>query len=895
MSDELNRSLMSASGDRERLLLFDFLENGIKSLPHEFGLFDSDGRLLFASKGLADRCESDVDRLIGTTFDETLRLFVPGIASVDGIGATDPRLTSQGILDRLREAETKTIEIEFDNDEWRTLRVHPTPEGGRIMECGDISRLRKAEKSARYKNELVRWILDACPLPLAMIRLRDLKILYESPANNTLFGEDEDTKATHAGVYDVDPSERKTYLARLRRDGFVNNFEIRFRKLNGQEFVGALSGRMIEFEGEDVIVSGVVDLTDIKKREAELHRARETLEDAIESLSEGLVLYDSNDRLVLCNSQYKSFHHGSEDLLVPGAAWRDVTRKRAERGLFTAAAGRIEEWLEGQIAQRGMASHEEFAFSDGRWFEYSHRPTRQGGFVSTWRDITERRQMEEALRKSEERVRRVLEACPAPITMSRIDDGTIIYESPATQKLLEYDKLEDDTSVRDRWVNADDRQAYLKRLRRTGAVDGLEIRYKKSDGGEITCALSSRLIEYQGEQVIVSTLFDLTERRAAEIELAQQRERLHQAEKLSALGELLAGVSHELNNPLSVLVGQATMLRESAPDEATAERAEKIGKAANRCARIVKTFLAMARQEPSEMVPVDVNAMIEGALELTAYSLRTYGIEVSLRTAKELPKISADPDQMRQVFTNLIINAQHALQDLDGPRKLQITTSYRKKSDQVAIKVRDNGPGIAAEIKSRIFEPFYTTKDVGAGTGIGLALCHRIIKAHGGTIAVESAPGEGAAFAILLPPGERQRRSVATRRRGGDKATRYRVLVVDDEDDVGQTISDMLELHGHTVEVAASGQAALEKTKRRTYDVILSDIRMQGMDGPSFYRALRDSDPNQIAGLAFITGDTLSPRVKEFLDASKRPYLEKPLMPKDVRDLVDLLMRGRSS
>jgi CheY-like chemotaxis protein len=121
------------------------------------------------------------------------------------------------------------------------------------------------------------------------------------------------------------------------------------------------------------------------------------------------------------------------------------------------------------------------------------------------------------------------------------------------------------------------------------------------------------------------------------------------------------------------------------------------------------------------------------------------------------------------------------------------------------------------------------------------------------------------------------------------------VLVVDDEDDVGQTISDMLELHGHTVEVAASGQAALEKTKRRTYDVILSDIRMQGMDGPSFYRALRDSDPNQIAGLAFITGDTLSPRVKEFLDASKRPYLEKPLMPKDVRDLVDLLMRGRSS
>ena len=129
---------------------------------------------------------------------------------------------------------------------------------------------------------------------------------------------------------------------------------------------------------------------------------------------------------------------------------------------------------------------------------------------------------------------------------------------------------------------------------------------------------------------------------------------------------------------------------------------------------------------------------------------------------------------------------------------------------------------------------------------------------------------------------------------GGDEAKRYRVLVVDDEEEVGQTISDVLEHDGHTVEVAGSGQVALEKTKRRFFDVILSDIRMQGMDGPSFYRALSDSEPDQIAGLAFITGDTLSPQVKEFLDASERPYLEKPVMPQDLRELVDLLMRRRS-
>ena len=893
MPDEINPDPRPASGSRGHHHLGSSLENGIKSLPHEFGLFDADGHLMVASKGLAERCESDADRLIGIKFDELLQRLVPSIASVDGAGTIGSNPTSQGIAERLLEAETEAIEIEFCNDDRRLLRIHPTPEGGRILECGDISGQRKAERSALYKNESVRWILDACPLPLAMIRLSDSAILYESPANKALFGEGRDTKARYAGVYDVDPSERKTYMERLHRDGFVNNFEIRFKKLDGKEFVAALSGRVIEFEGEEVIVSGVVDLTDIKKREIELHRAHETLDDAIESLSEGLVLYDSNDRLVLCNSQYKAFHHGSEDLLVRGAAWRDVTRARGERGLFTEAAGRLDEWLEGQIAQRGVASHQEFAFSDGRWFEYSHRVTRQGGFVSTWRDITKRKEMEEALRESEERVRRVLEACPAPITMNRLEDGTIIYETPAMQKLFRYDKLEDVVSAKDRWANLEDRQPFIKCLQRTGSVDAMEARYKKANGEEFTCALSARLIQYQGEEVIVSTLFDLTDRRSAEVELAQQRERLHQAEKLSALGELLAGVSHELNNPLSVLVGQAAMLRESAPDERTTARAEKIGKAANRCAGIVKTFLAMARQEPGETVPVDLHSVIEGALDMTAYSLRTCGIEVSMRMAKELPNVIADPDQMRQVFTNLIVNAQHALQDLDGPRKLRITTSYRKKSDQVAIKVKDNGPGIAADVKSRIFEPFYTTKDVGAGTGIGLALCHRIVTEHGGTIVVESAPGEGAVFAILLPRAIQQRRSATAARPGGRKAAKYRVLVVDDEADVGQTISELLEHDGHSVEVAGSGQAALEMTKQGFYDVILSDIRMQGMDGPSFYHALGDSNPDQIAGLAFITGDTLSPRVKEFLDASERPYLEKPVMPKDLRELVDLLMRHR--
>jgi CheY-like chemotaxis protein len=212
----------------------------------------------------------------------------------------------------------------------------------------------------------------------------------------------------------------------------------------------------------------------------------------------------------------------------------------------------------------------------------------------------------------------------------------------------------------------------------------------------------------------------------------------------------------------------------------------------------------------------------------------------------------------------------------------------------VTIKVKDNGPGIAPEVRTRIFEPFYTTKEVGTGTGIGLALCHRIVEAHGGTIAVENVPGEGAVFAIRLPCAKPKRRSAAASRRRGRKVAKFRVLVVDDEEDVGLTISDVLEQDGHAVDIAGSGQVALEKIKRRPYDVILSDIRMPDMDGPSFYRALCDAQPEMVAGLAFITGDTLSPRVTEFLDAAERPFLGKPIMPKDVRELVDLLTRRKT-
>jgi len=236
---------------------------------------------------------------------------------------------------------------------------------------------------------------------------------------------------------------------------------------------------------------------------------------------------------------------------------------------------------------------------------------------------------------------------------------------------------------------------------------------------------------------------------------------------------------------------------------------------------------------------------------------------------------------MHQVVTNLIVNAQHALGAVSGQRILRISTWYDKGTERACLSVADNGPGIPVEIRARIFDPFYTTKPSGEGTGIGLALCSSIIRSYGGAISVSDTLNGGATFTIELPLS--QSLDAPEHDAAEDEASHdLRILVVEDEREIAETLCEILDQRGLKTEAVFNGQEALDRIAQHEYDLVLSDLRMPVLDGPGLYHALVQGHPEMIGRLAFITGDSLSPEIQAFLRDTKVPCLEKPFLPEDV-------------
>lgn len=486
--------------------------------------------------------------------------------------------------------------------------------------------------------------------------------------------------------------------------------------------------------------------------------------------------------------------------------------------------------------------------------------------------------------KSQELLQQVLEACQIPIQMTSVKTGDLLFSTPETTALFGPVK-----NSRDYYIDQEDRPKLLRELREKGWYKDRVARYRGADGRIFWNSQSARLLEFNGEEVIVSNTRDLTEELAIQEELKSQRELLFQNEKMSALGELLAGVAHELNNPLSVVVGHSLMLLEEANDPDLVRRVEKISVSAERCAKIVKTFLAMARQQPTQMQSTDINSVVSTAVDLVGYGSKGDDIKLDCDLGKGIPNIPADADQITQVITNLIINAEQAMASSGVGDLVKISTNVVAEDEQknfVEIVIEDNGPGIPDEIRARVFEPFFTTKSVGEGTGIGLAFCHRTIRSHDGQIWLDPNHGPGSKFVLYLPilPTSEEDESEDDSSAIGVQG--LRALVVDDEPDVAELICEILQSEGIQVDIANSGKTATKFIESGRYDLLLSDINMPNLGGRELYEILKTRHPKLLDRMGFITGDTLGSASMSLLQESNLPCLEKPVTPGDLRDLI---------
>ncbi len=378
----------------------------------------------------------------------------------------------------------------------------------------------------------------------------------------------------------------------------------------------------------------------------------------------------------------------------------------------------------------------------------------------------------------------------------------------------------------------------------------------------------------------------LRELRRERFRRQKTEEQLVFSDRLAALGQTVSGVAHELNNALSGVLGFGELAVKNNSHPQVDRDLQRVVREAKRCQQIVAHLLAFARKTKPERKVIDVNELVESVLDLRATELRLGNVEVELDLAAGLPRTLGVDHQIEQVLLNIINNAHQAMQQVRGTRSLKVSTSAEE--GKILIRISDSGPGIAAALIEKVFEPFYTTKAAGEGTGLGLSLSQGLVKEHGGQIRVESLVGKGTAFTVELPilevPEEELSRKPA---RPAPPPTPRNILVVDDEEMIVELLNEVLSVAGHRVETARNGRQALDKILHAGYDAVISDLKMPGLDGSGLYDTVCRKKPEMASRFVFSTGDTASPAAQDFFKKTGCPCLSKPFDLQSVRETLD--------
>jgi len=509
-------------------------------------------------------------------------------------------------------------------------------------------------------------------------------------------------------------------------------------------------------------------------------------------------------------------------------------------------------------------------------------------------DVSERRQMEKHLHKEQEFVRSLVASFPDVIAVLDLQ-GIYTFISPLVQDVLGRPAGAFIGKALGEIVHQDDaaklRSTFQKVAMGNGTDSQFEYRAMHANGTwRVLRASASPLYDANGKiSGVVASARDVTESKRTEQQTAQK-------EKLAAMGEMMAGVAHELNNPLTAILGISDLIRERAVDDSMRHQVDTVLKQARRAATIVQNLLVFSRPSILRQTKVQIDQIVKQALDAQRASLQQKKITVEFKPAPGLPSIEGDPKLLVQGFSNLIANAEQAIGAVRESGSIRISASL--KEGKIALDFSDNGPGIAPENIGKVFDPFFTTRRPSGGTGLGLTISQAIVKEHGGKIEVESTPGAGATFRVLLPAvSEEASPDVASRRAAAPPLSRaaelrgHSVFVVDDEESIREIVQEGLAARGMIVEGAASSEEALAHLTAQDYEFVLCDFNLPGLNGEELFDRVR----SQGAGprFVFMTGALLDPAQVAKFEKKGASVLQKPFHVAALATLLTQLLQGQ--
>jgi PAS domain S-box-containing protein len=725
---------------------------------------------------------------------------------------------------------------------WCLLTHHPLPGKGFVRTFTDITARKQAEEALRHSEAYFKAFFQV--LPAGVLTHRQGLIQFVNPACLEMFGAKAAVELVGTPVMDrIHPEFRDKVRERIRTAmdrGLPGRLlEETFIRLDGSPFAVEATGHPINLDGQEAILVVFSDITERRRSEDALRISEERLRLALLATKQGWFDLNLKTGEVIASKEFAAIiGYETSGSPMTYQTWVDAIH-RDDRGVVLQ---RFNECLTtGKIRQ--MEYRIMTRTGEWKWvrssakvvaFDGAGLPARMTG---THADITDRKQAEEALKHSEQDYRHLFEMANDPIIIFEPETELILEANQAACRTYGFDHdelvgLDLKSLTRDVLSGT----SQIQKVMASGLYQNFETVQLNKQGEEIHFLINSSVITYRGRKAILSLNRDIGDRKRLEAQLQQ-------SQKMESLGTLAGGVAHDMNNVLGAILGLASAHIGTQPYGSPLHQAlDTICKATERGGKMVKSLLSFARQSPGEDKNLDLNAILKeqvSLLERTTMAL----VCLEMDLEPELRSIRGDASALAHAFMNLYVNAVDAM-----PERGTLTLRTRNvDNDWIEVVVEDNGMGMSKEVLKRAMEPFFTTKDTGKGTGLGLAMVFSTMNAHQGQLDIHSEPGKGTRVMLRFPASKNEAQaSAATESEARpDSRMALRVLLVDDDELIQSSVQAILEVLGHTeVSSAQCGEEALGMLEAGLDpDLVILDMNMPGLGGAGTLPRLRGLRP----------------------------------------------------